>query len=198
MLGYIWSGMILISIVCAICTGKMDALTSAVSEGADKSVQLLISMTGAMCLWSGMMHIAQKSGVSARMAEALSPVLKKLMPGLDAKGEAMQSVCANITANILGLGNAATPFGIKAMQEMQKANPHKDQPTPDMIVFVLLNTASLQLIPATIAALRQAAGSNAPYGILPYIWISSAAALTTGLILTRICLHRDRHTLSRR
>ena len=197
MLGYIWSGMILISIVCALCTGRMDALTRAISDGADSSVRLIISMTGSMCLWTGIMSIAQKSGAAARIAAVLSPVLKKLMPGLDPEGKAMQSVCANITANILGLGNAATPFGLKAMQEMQKDNPLKSQPTHDMIVFVVLNTASLQLIPATIAALRQAAGSNAPYSILPYIWITSVAALAVGLSLTKV-FSRSRQLAPRR
>ncbi len=186
MLGYIWLFMIIASVVCSIINGKMDILAEAVTGGADKAIQLLISMAGVMCLWTGIMRIAEKSGITRGIAAALSPVLKRLMPDYSPESEAMQAVSANITANILGLGNAATPLGIRAMREMQNGNRLGDRPNASMIMFVVINTASIQIIPATAAALRQAAGSSDPYSILPYVWITSAAALIIGIFVTKL------------
>ncbi|MBR2176189.1 MAG: spore maturation protein A [Clostridia bacterium] len=195
MLGYIWFFMIIVSIVCSVVTGRTDTLTSSVTEGADKAVRLLISMAGVMCLWTGMMKIADKSGATKIISKMLSPILRFLMPDLQPESPAMQAVSANITANILGLGNAATPLGIKAMQEMQRSSRLKDRPDPSMIMFVVINTASVQLIPATAAALRQAAGSSDPYSILPFVWMTSAAALIVGIILTKLCSSARRYKI---
>lgn len=190
MLGYIWTGMIIMSIMCSIFTGRTAEVTAAVTDSAVKAIQIIVTMTGSICLWTGIMKIAQESGAAKGLSSVLSPILRKLMPGLKPGSEAMQAVCANITANILGLGNAATPFGLKAISEMQKSNPLRDRPTPDMVLFVVLNTASLQLIPATVAALRQSAGSISPYSIIPYIWISSSAAVAVGVLLTKTLCKR--------
>ncbi len=186
MLGYIWLFMIVTSVICSMINGRMDALTEAVTGGADKAVQLLISMAGVMCLWTGVMRIAEKSGITKGIAFILSPVLKRLMPDYSPKSEAMQAVSANITANILGLGNAATPLGIRAMKDMQSGNRLGDRPNASMIMFVVINTASIQLIPATAAALRQAAGSSEPYSILPYVWITSVGALLIGIFAAKL------------
>lgn len=186
MLSWIWLFMIAASVVCSLITGRMDTLASAVTEGADKAVQLLISMAGVMCLWTGVMRIAEKSGITKGIAVLLSPILRRLMPDYSPDSEAMQAVSANITANILGLGNAATPLGIKAMKEMQIKNRLGDRPNGSMIMFVVINTASVQLIPATAAALRQAAGSIEPYSILPYVWITSFAALAVGITAAKL------------
>ncbi len=194
MLGYIWLGMILTSLICAFFTGQTEQLGAAVTTGADKAVRLLISMAGVMCLWSGIMKIADKSGITGAAARLMRPALSRLMPDYPAESEAMMAVSANITANILGLGNAATPLGIKAMKEMQRRNPLKDKANPSMIMFVVINTASLQLIPATCAALRAAAGSIAPYSILPQVWIASAGALTAGIAAVRLlCFRRNKN-----
>lgn len=187
MLDKIWMGMIIVSFLCASVMGNMEKLSMAITDGADKGVQLIISMAGMMCLWSGMMKIAEKSSFTKIISRLLSPVLLKLMPDYDKNSPAMQAVGMNITANILGLGNAATPFGITAMREMQKHNILKDQPNKSMIMFVVINTASVQLIPTTTAALRKAAGSTDPYLILPYVWAASLAALLVGIITARIC-----------
>ena len=187
MLGYIWLFMISASVVCAFMTGRMDNLASAVTEGADKGVKLIISMAGVMCLWTGIMNIAEKSGLTKIISHILSPVLSRIMPDYRPDSNALQAVRANITANILGLGNAATPLGITAMKEMQKNNRLGDKPNSSMIMFVVINTASVQLIPASAAALRQAAGSTDPYVILPYVWISSLCALSIGVAAAMIC-----------
>lgn len=186
MLGYIWALMILVSICCSVITGRTEALAAAIGDSADQAIKLLITMAGTMCLWTGMMKIADKSGVTAAAARLLSPLLGRLMPDYAPDSSAMQAVCANVTANIFGLGNAATPLGIKAMQELQKENRLGSQPNRSMIMFVVLNTASVQLIPVTAAALRKAAGSSNPYSILPAVWLTSAAALTAGIVTARL------------
>ncbi len=183
MLNYIWSGMIIISFLCSIVTGRAEELSRAILDGADKAVSLVISMAGIMCLWTGIMRIAERGGLTHLVARILSPILCRLMPDYDKDSKAMAAVCANITANLLGLGNAATPFGLAAMREMQKSNLLVNKPNSSMVMFVVLNTASIQLIPTTVAALRQAAGSSSPYSILPYVWITSLSALLAGIIL---------------
>ena len=185
-MSYIWLGMLAVSLVCAFFSGNMEQLSKAVLDGADKAVNLVISMAGVMCLWTGIMKIADKSGLTLIISKLLSPILSKLMPDYDRDSPAMKAVSANITANILGLGNAATPFGIAAMKEMQKTNKLKNSPNNSMIIFVIINTASVQIIPTTIAALRQAAGSVAPYSILPYIWMTSVLTLISGIVIAKI------------
>ncbi|MGN0471044.1 MAG: nucleoside recognition domain-containing protein [Acutalibacteraceae bacterium] len=191
MLNYIWAGMIIVSFICALSTGRMEELSKAAINGADKAVSLIISMAGVMCLWTGIMKIADRGGLTGIIAKILSPVLSRLMPDYEKDSAAMRAVSANITANILGLGNAATPFGLIAMKEMQKENRLKTQPNNSMVMFVVMNTASIQLIPTTIAALRQAAGSNQPYDILPYIWIVSFLSLAVGIILAKLISRKE-------
>lgn len=183
MLNKMWFGMVVAAFLCAVMTGHIEELSSAAATGADKSIQLLLSMAGVMCLWSGMMKIAEQSGLTRGMAQVLSPLLCRLMPDYAKESRAMQAVCANVTANIFGLGNAATPLGILAMKEMQKENRSLRTPNRSMTMFVVLNTASVQLMPTTIAALRQAAGSETPYAILVPVWLSSIGALTVGILL---------------
>lgn len=184
--------MLVLSIICAAATGRMEQLSQAAAEGTDKAVRLLISMTGSMCLWCGLMKIADRSGATGLLSKLFSPVIERLMPDVRRDSAAMRAVSANITANFLGLGNAATPLGIAAMKELHKTNTLKDAPSSSMIVFVVINTASIQLIPSTIAALRQAAGSASPYSILPYVWLSSALALIGGLCAAKLLSVRTR------
>ncbi len=186
MLGYIWLGMILLSVICALFTGRLGQLSGAVLDGADKAVSLSIAMAGSMCLWTGMMKIAERGGLTNVIARMLSPLLRRLMPDYRNDRQAMCAVSANVTANILGLGNAATPLGIAAMKAMQKNNPLRSSPNNSMIMFVVINTASVQLIPTTIAAMRQAAGSIQPYSIVPYVWVVSAVSLILGVTAAKI------------
>ena len=181
MMNYIWAFMVAGAFIFSFFTGKSMDMAAAVTEGADKAVKLILSIAGSMCLWTGIMNIADKSGLSEKISRFLSPVLCRLIPEYEADSPAMKAVCANVTANILGLGNAATPLGIKAVKEMQRLNPHKDTASRGMIMFIVINTASIQLIPTTTAALRQAAGSSEPYSILPAVWVNSVFALITGI-----------------
>lgn len=186
MLNILWFGMMAASVICAALNGRIETLSSAAVQGADKAIRLIISMAGVMCLWTGFLKIAEQSGATGFISKLLSPVLSRLMPDYAKDSDAMRAVSANITANMLGLGNAATPLGIKAMQEMQRHNRLKTAPNNSMVMFVVINTASVQLIPTTLAAIRQSCGSSSPFSVLPYIWMTSALTLLTGVTLAKI------------
>lgn len=186
MLGVIWLVMIVISFVCSLLTGRVEELSRAAIEGADKAIRLIISMAGSMCLWTGIVKIADSGGLTKVMAKILSPVLGLLMPEYRKNAQTMGAISANVTANILGLGNAATPLGVAAMKEMQKTNHLKTSPNNSMVMFVVINTASVQLVPTTIAAMRQAAGSVSPYSIVPYVWVTSILSLAAGLLAAKL------------
>ena len=173
MLGYVWAGLIIVSVLSAILLGNTESLSTALIESGSSSIELLLTMAGILCLWSGIMKIAEESGFTA--------LLRPLFPKLDKNSEAFKSITMNISANLLGLGNAATPFGLKAMGELNRLNNCSDTASNEMVIFVVLNTASLQLLPTTLATLRQSYGSNAPFEVITAIWISSATALTVAL-----------------
>lgn len=193
MLNYIWSGIIVLSVLCAVFLGNGAVLAAAVTDSAASAVQLLITLAGVICLWSGIMKIADESGLTAKIARLFSPLLKPLFPRLDRNGEAFRNITMNITANLLGLGNTATPLGLRAMQELQRLNPHRDTASDEMVIFVVMNTASLQLIPTTLGCLRQTYGSDSPFAITGAVWLSSAVALTVALVLTVTLNRRRRH-----
>ncbi|MCG8401190.1 MAG: nucleoside recognition protein, partial [Firmicutes bacterium] len=162
MLNYIWFGLLAVGIVVGIINGRIEAVTQAAIDSAGKAVELGIGLLGVMCLWTGLMGIAEKSGLVKRISRFLRPVLEFLFPHIPKKHPAMGAVVMNLVANLLGLGNAATPLGLKAMNELQKLNPGKDTATNAMCMFLVLNTSAIQLIPATIIAVRSAAGSQNP------------------------------------
>lgn len=185
MMNYIWAGIILISLVVGFFTGNIGKTATAAMDGAKNAVETMISLLGVMCFWMGMMNIAQKSGLLNKLSKFLQPFISRLFKGVK-REEARQAILMNITANIFGIGNAATPFGIKAMEEMQKENREKSIATNDMCLFVVLNTASIQLIPTTLLALRSSYGSTDPYKILPAVWIVSVVALIFGIFAAKI------------
>ena len=181
MLNYIWSAIILISVICAAVFGKTECLSEAIIESGADAIQLLITLAGVMSLWSGILRIAEESGFTSLISRLFSPALGRLFPGLDKNGKAFHAITMNITANLLGMGNTATPFGLKAMKELKNLNHGSDTASDEMIVFVVMNTASLQLIPTTLGALRQSSGSKSPFEIIVPVWICSACALAAGL-----------------
>lgn len=186
MMNYIWGIMILLSIIIAIISGNADKLSDSVLSGAKSAVELIISMAGMMCLWSGLMNIAEQGGVTKSLARFFSPVLKRLFPEYKNDEKTSSAICSNVTANLLGLGNAATPLGLKAMRRMNEANPDKAVANNSMIMFVVINTASIQLIPTTITILRSEAGAAAPMDIIPCVWLSSVVALIVGIIMAKL------------
>lgn len=186
MMNYIFAGMIIISLVCAVMTNNTSALSQAVINGAAESISLLITMAGALTLWSGIMEIADKGGVTKALSRILSPVLRLLFKNVDKDSKAFKYISMNVSANLLGLGNAATPFGISAVKELKKHSPESEKASDDMVTFVVMNTASIQIMPTMVGALRQTYGSSQPFSILPCVWISSACALMVGLGLSKL------------
>ena len=182
-MNYLWSAFILVSLVVGLFTGRIGETSTAAVEGAKNTVQTLISLIGVMCFWTGMMEIAERAGLVEKLSKLLKPVVKFLFPEVKAE-KAKNAILMNITANLLGIGNAATPFGLKAMEELNKENFNKGTATNSMARFVLINTASIQLIPTTIFALRASAGSKDPFSITAAVWLSSVLALCAGLIMT--------------
>lgn len=183
MINYVWGFLIVISVICGIFTGNGAGVSSGLMNGAEKATKLLITLFGVIVFWSGIMKIAEKSGLTGKLVKVLSPVLKKIFPDVDEHSSAFESICLNISANLIGIGNAATPFGLKAMAELQKNNLKKDTATDSMVIFVVMNTASMQLIPATIGFLRQSYGSKEPFSIIPCVIICSFCALVVALLI---------------
>lgn len=185
MLNYIFGGIILLSVIVGIAFGNGSAVADGIIKGAEESVRLLTTMAGMMLLWSGIMEIASKGGFTRIIGRALSPFLRKLFKKAGNDEKALSAISMNVSANLLGLGNAATPFGIKTMNELRRLSGNSKTASEDMIIFVVMNTASIQLMPTMVGTLRQSYGSETPFGILPCVWISSAIALFVGLTLAK-------------
>lgn len=179
------------SLVAAALSGSGAALAAAISEGAQKGITLAFSLAGSLCLWTGLGRLMEKSGISGMLAKAVMPVLKRVFPSA-AKDESLSGyLSANICANVLGLGNAATPMGIQAAKRL--AAGQKGVASDELCRLVVLNTASIQLIPATVAALRSGAGCATPFDILPAVWltsiVSAALGVTMAFLLGRVWKH---------
>lgn len=190
MLNYIWGLMIILSVICAFFTGKIPEVSDALITGAEDAVAMTISLMGIMCFWTGIMNIAENTGVTNIIAKILKPITKILFPKLKDKG-AINAIIMNMTANMLGLSNAATPLGLKAMQELNKYSDGKTA-TDEMCMFIVINTASLQIIPSTIIAMRQAAGAVTPTDIIIPVWICSICVITVGVITAKIFSKRQK------
>lgn len=186
MLNYLWFGLLIIGFAVGIMNGRIEAVTQAAIDSTSTAVNLCIGLLGVMCLWTGLMAIAERSGLVGYIARAVRHVMKFLFPGIPKGHPALGAIVMNLVANFLGLGNAATPLGLKAMGELQKLNPKKKTASNDMSMFLVLNTSAIQLIPATIIAVRSAAGSANPAEIIGPIWIASACATAAGVIITKI------------
>ncbi|MBQ7335116.1 MAG: spore maturation protein A [Clostridia bacterium] len=182
----------MISLIFAIFTGNIEALGSAVLDGAASAVQVLLSLCGMMCLWCGMMQVLSQAGLIRRLAKLLSPLLRIFFPTAYRTGEGIEEISANISANLLGIGNAATPFALRAMEQMQKHNPIPEKADPEQITLAVLNTASVSLIPANLLALRRAAGSENPYAVMIPVWVVSLLCAGMSLLLTSLPRWFDR------
>lgn len=181
-MAWIWTGMVTFSVIFGLLNGTINAVGAAALDGATAAVTLCISMGGVICLWSGIMEIMKRSGLSEKLSLLLRPILIRLFPGSAQNREAMEALSSNVSANLLGLGNAATPFGIRAASAMQTGSVANN----DLCTLVVMNTASIQLIPATVAAIRAAAGAPNPFRILPAVWITSVASVTAGLLAAKL------------
>lgn len=186
MLNYIWVGLLLIGFAAGIINGRIDQVTKAAIDSAQSAVMVCIGLLGVMCLWTGLMKIAEKSGLIRSISKLVRPVLVLLFPDIPKDHPALGAIVMNLVANFLGLGNAATPLGIKAMNELQKLNKDKKTATDSMSMFLVLNTAAIQLIPASIIALRTSEGSKKPAEIIVCIWIASVCATIMGIIAAKL------------
>lgn len=176
--------MVVLSLICAILTGNEAALAAATLEGASAAVQLCISMAGILCLWMGIMEMMKRAGLADKIARLLHPLLRHLFPDFARDGDVMNTIAANVSANLLGLGNAATPLGLDAARKMSKKTP--GVAGDSLCMLVVCNTASIQLIPTTVAGVRMAAGSAAPFDILPAVWLASIISVTVGITVAKI------------
>lgn len=183
-MGIIWAGMVAVAVVCGLATGNIDAVASGALEGAAQAVELCLSMTGVLCLWMGVMEIMRRSGLSEKLSRLLRPVLKRLYPDFAGDKKVMDTIAANVSANLLGLGNAATPLGLEAARMMSKRTP--GVASNSLCMLVVCNTASIQLIPTTVASVRSAAGCETPFDILPAVWLASAISVAVGIIAAKI------------
>ena len=179
-ISYFWLLLFVLSFVTCIFTGNYSLVTSALMDGSASAVKMCIELCGALCLWSGIMEVMKRSGLTQKIAKIMRPFLSKLMPNCSDKKDIMDAASSNVAANMLGLGNAATPLGIKTVTAMAKAFGTAVA-TNDMCMFVVLNTASIQILPTTVAAIRAACGSQAPFDILPAVWITSIASVSVGI-----------------
>ena len=186
MLNKIWAGMLFVSFITGIFTGKMSEISDSVLAGAKDAAALSLSLLGIMCLWTGLSKIVENSGLSDILAKLMYPITKFLFPKLKKDSAALGAIVMNIVANLLGMGNAATPLGIKAMKELNKLNPDKTTATDEMCMFAVINTASIQLIPATLMGLRQTYNSESPGEIILAVWITSILVIFIGTTLAKI------------
>ena len=186
-----WATALVVSIVCGALSGRGAETGLAALEGAPAAVQVIIGTGGLICLWCGVMEVMRRSGVMSALSRLLRPVLGRLFPRAARDTETLDALAANVSANFLGLGNAATPMGIKAAQGMARLSERPGTAGKELCLLVVLNTASIQLLPTTAAALRASYGSASPFDILPAVWISSALSVTAGLcaaaLLARLC-----------
>ncbi len=186
MMNKIWGGMIVLSLVISLFTGRVEQTAAAAVAGASSAIESCISLLGIMCLFTGLSRIGERAGLMNLFAKLLRPVFNLLFPKVSANSAAMGAIVMNIVANLLGMGNAATPFGIRAIKELDKLNKNKGVATNEMCTLVVLNTASIQLIPATLISMRQMWSSANSGEVIVPVWIVSTLALICGITATKI------------
>lgn len=191
-MSWIWTGILAISLVCSMVLGKGSDVAAAIPQGAQAGVTLAISIAGSICLWTGAGKLMERSGMTKALSKLLSPLLSKLFPTTRKDEGARHYLCANICANILGLGNAATPMGIQAAKRL--VDPRRPTvATDELCRLIVLNTASIQLIPANVAAVRASLGAQSPFDILPAVWMTSLCSASLGLTAAWIMGAVKRH-----
>lgn len=186
MINYIWFFLIFFGVLVGLLTGNGEAISRAIVNSSGSTVTFIIELTGIMCFWCGVMKVAEKSGLTDKLAKILKPILKLIFKDAAKDEKALGAIVMNLTANMMGLSNAATPFGIKAMEEMDRLNQEKGTSSNDMSLFLVLNAACIQLVPSTIISIRAACNSLNPGIIILPALISTATAATVGIICCKI------------
>ena len=188
MLNIVWPIFIIISFSFAIFSGNLENLNNSIFESTNSAISLSLDLLGTMCLWNGIMQIASKTSIIENLTKFLKPVLNYLFPKLKQNKKIKKEISMNIVANILGLGNAATPLGLKAMKSMQEENDKKDTLSDSMMMFIVINTASIQLIPTTVIAIRSSLESKNPTSIVFPTWIATIIAAIVGITVAKIII----------
>ena len=183
-MAWIWTGMVVLSVGYGIYAGTIDAVGAAAMEGAAAAVELCLSMAGIMCLWNGVMSVMRSCGLTESLSRLFRPALGRLLPNACRDEETLSALSGNVSANLLGLGNAATPLGIKAAQRMAVGCGGKA--SDELCLLVVLNTASIQLLPTTVAGVRSALGAENAFDILPAVWLASVISVAVGLLAARL------------
>ena len=181
----LWGGALVLSVVYALITGEIEPTGAASLNGAGAAVEFILSTVGLLCLWSGVLEIMRRSGLTEMLARALAPLLRRLFPRASKDKAILSALSANVSANLLGLGNAATPMGIKAAQGMA-GQGRPGVASAELCLLVVINTASVQLLPTTVAAIRAANGAQSPFDILPAVWLSSAGSVLAGILAAKL------------
>ena len=184
-LTWVWVGMVCVALIYGAATGQSAAVGAAAAQGVQQAVTFCLTVGGMICLWSGVMEVMRRSGIAAGLSRLLQPVLRRLFPRASRDAQTLDALSMNVSANLLGLGNAATPAGIRAAQRLH-ALSGGEAASDELCRLAVLNTASIQLLPTTAAALRSACGAENAFDILPAVWISSAAGVAAGLLAERL------------
>lgn len=192
MIGKIFGALCGLSLVFGALCGKTSEVASAIPEGAGKAIEVTLTLLGMMCLWSGVMQVLLEAGIIKKLSRLFAPVLRHIFPKAYQTGAGYEEICAMLSANFLGIGNAATPFALCAMKKMQQNNPHPEAADNEQITLGVLSTASLTLVPANLLALRRAAGSHDPFCIMIPAWITSLFCVSFAIFLTSFLRIRDR------
>lgn len=190
MLNIIWPLFIIISFVYAILNGRVSEVNNSIFESTKSAIELTISLLGTICLWNGIMQIASNTSIIKHLTKILNPIMKRIFPDIKKEDKVHKEITMNIIANIMGLGNAATPLGLKAMKSMQKQNKDKNKLSNSMAMFIVLNTASIQLIPTTVIAIRSSFNSSNPSAIMIPVWISTIFAATSAILSAKILMKK--------
>ncbi len=190
MLNIIWPLFLITSFIYAIFNGRVYEVNNSIFESTKLAVDLSISLLGTICLWNGIMQVASKTRIIDHLSKILKPIMKKIFPDIKEKDEAHKQITMNIIANIMGLGNAATPLGLKAMKLMQKQNREKDKLSNSMAMFIVLNTASIQIIPTTVIAIRNSLGSENPTVMIIPVWIATIFAACSAVFAAKILMKK--------
>ena len=188
MLNLVWPIFIIISFSYAIFSGNLQNLNSSIFDSVESAVNLSITMLGTMCLWSGIINVAANTNIMKMMNKILKPIVRFLFPEIRENKKAQSEISMNMVVNILGLGNAATPLGLKALETLQEENKNKEELSNSMIMLIVINTASIQIIPTTIIAIRSSLGSENPTSIIVPVWIATICAAIVGITVTKLLI----------
>ena len=183
-MAWLWTGMVLVSLIFGALTGNLSSLSAAALEGAQSAVELCFTMCGVMCLWTGVMELMDQCALTDKIAALFRPLLRRLLPQASRDSETLAAVSANLSADLLGLGNAATPLGIRAARRMSRGCG--GVASNELCLLVVLNTASIQLLPTTLAGVRASLGASDPFDILPCVWLVSLFSVLAGLFAAKV------------